>query len=495
MKLSGRVRRLLAVFIMAAVTLTGIAFVDVPETYAAAAPTATATVTIKGGAYMRKSTSMSSKKLVFANKGAKVIVRKEIFKTKSSTSTKQRWYYVSYGGKTGYMRANWLGKFVYKPVAAKAKANITYRAGAGTSMKKKGAFKRNANLSIVLQCKAKGSSAVWYKVRKGSKVFYLPGKNVTFNTNEITAPAVNNTPAPITSSDQVASSLTTTTGGTNGKPEFELSEVRYPASLGESLPFSIMGKITCSEKMEKAIVNIYNNSGKVVLTNSKTVNAKTFDIKALDAGIKFGSLKPGTYKYTFAVYVDGKKYTQISEPFKVRALAWPDKIASTAIALAWPLGTAEEKYMYNGGEASAAFKTALNEVYTNRSNWGAAPKVGASCDVFVGTVCRYSGYDEKMPRGLGDMSSGQWEHLDSSDLWQEVSYNYKESDLRNGDIIIYQRPTGSEHICIYVKINGKGYLAEAAIKTYYGHISKITSGSKIFKSSDKKKFKVYRAAN
>lgn len=493
MRLSGRIKKLLAVLVMAAVMFTSIGVLEIPEVYAASSPTATATVTIKGGAYIRKSTSMTSKRIKFVNKGAKVVVRKEVFNTKTSTAAKNRWYYVSYGGKSGYMRANWLGGFKYDPDAAKATANIVYRAGAGSAMKKKGTFKKGTSLSVVLQCKAKGSSAVWYKVKKGSKVYYMPGKKVSFAVVP-TAPVIGK-PAPITSADEVASSRTTTTGGKNGKPEFELTDVRYPASIGESLPFSIMGKITCSETMEKAVVNIFNSSGKVVLTNTKTVNSKKFDVKALDAGIKFGSLKPGTYKYAFGVYVGGKLYTQISEPFKVRKLVYPDRIASMAIALAWPLGTPEEDYMYSGGDASDAFKKALDEVYTNRSSWGAAPKVGASCDVFVGTVCRYSGYDKSMPRGLGDMSSGQWEHLNSSDLWQEVSYSYKESDLRNGDIIIYQRPTGSEHVCIYVKINGQGYLAEAAIKTYFGHLSKLTSGSKIFKSSDKKKFKVYRAAN
>ena len=100
-----------------------------------------------------------------------------------------------------------------------------------------------------------------------------------------------------------------------------------------------------------------------------------------------------------------------------------------------------------------------------------------------------------MPRGLGDMSSGQWCHLDKSDKWQEIPYTYKESELKNGDVIIYKRYSGSQHVCIYVVIGGKGYLAEASLKTYYGHLTKLTSGSKIFNKTDKEKFKVYRATD
>ncbi len=548
---------MLAVFIMAAVMLTGITVLDTAEVYAASAPTATASVTIKTGAYLRKSAAIKSKQLVFLRKGTQVVVKSEVFNTKKSTAAKKRWYYVTVNGKSGYLRTNWLGNFKYSSATAKAKAKITYRIGAGSSMTKKGSFKKGATFNVVLQGKAKGSNTVWYKVIKDSKIYWVSSKNVsiiaapkaqtaatsssktststsktststsktssstqTANTTASTQTKSSTTASSAQSSNSAASSTKTTsntttqlaaaapapvTSGTastpatvtekkNVKPEFTLSDMRYPESLGEALPFSIMGKVSCNVSMDSAEVKILNSSGKTVLKYSAQVDGTTLDIKVLDKGIRFGTLTPGKYKYSLDITVGGKRYNQFVRGFEVRQRFGPDLIAQTAIALAYPLGTEEALYKYGEGTATEAFTAALNQVYPDRSKWGAAPQVGASCDVFAGTVCRFSGYDVKMPRGLGDMKSGQWEHLDSSPLWQEVSYSYKESDLRNGDIIIYQRPTGSEHICIYVTINGKGYLAEAAIKTYYGHISKITSGSKIFKSSDKKVFKVYRAA-
>ena len=500
--------RVLFVLLMSFMMLAGAMICDLPESYAASAPapTATAAVTAPKGAYLRKTAKMSGKKLTFAYYNRRVTVLREVFTTKKSTSSKKRWYLVTYNGKTGYIRADWLGKFSYSTTPAKTTAKLAYRSGAGNKMKKKGTFTKGASINVLLESKASGSSAKWYKVQKGSSTYFVSSKYVKLTPPVVPAPAPK--PAPQTNNtqnnnqnntnnaaQQVASVVASQTSGSGGTPQFTLTDIRYPESLGESLPFSIMGKITCNLPIEKAVVKICNSGGTTVMTTSVNGTGNTLDIKSLDAGIKFGQLTPGSYKYYLDVYVGGKCYNKINHSFSVRKLTWPDKIANTAISLAWPAGTDEAAYTYGTGAATDAFNNALNSVYPDRSRWGEAPQVGASCDVFVGTAVRASGYDSAMPRGLGDMSSGQWAHLNNSSLWQEIPYSYKESDLRNGDIIIYQRYSGSEHVCIYVKINGKGYLAEAAIKTYYGHLSKLSSGSKIFKSSDKKKFKVYRATN
>lgn len=85
---------------------------------------------------------------------------------------------------------------------------------------------------------------------------------------------------------------------------------------------------------------------------------------------------------------------------KVPALTKPEKIAKTTLELVWKKGTKKSKYQYNGGRATVSFNTALNKVYPNRSDWGTAPKIGASCDVAVGTVMRKSGVDKDFPRGF-----------------------------------------------------------------------------------------------
>ena len=110
------------------------------------------------------------------------------------------------------------------------------------------------------------------------------------------------------------------------------------------------------------------------------------------------------------------------------------------------------------------------------------------CDVFIGTVCRYSGVDPDVPRTLGK----QWTYFaNHPDKWVKVPYSYNESQLQSGDIFIYEPTSGSNHVCLYLNINGKAYCAEASYpRALYGFIN--TSTSKFFKSSNKKKLEVYR---
>ena len=85
----------------------------------------------------------------------------------------------------------------------------------------------------------------------------------------------------------------------------------------------------------------------------------------------------------------------------------------------------------------------------------------------------------------------QARYLASSPKWSLVNYNYKESDLRDGDLVIYRRSNGNGHVCFYVKVNGKGCLIEAAYKEKYGYVN--TSIRKVLKpASNVVELKIYR---
>lgn len=144
-------------------------------------------------------------------------------------------------------------------------------------------------------------------------------------------------------------------------------------------------------------------------------------------------------------------------------------IAQTAINLAWPYGTAKSKYSYHGGSATPAFQLALNTVYPNRSGWGPKPKVGASCDVFTETCVRYSGYDTSVPRGYTDAEKYYKKHTEK---WTKTNV-CKVKDMQSGDVILWRKSSGTVHACIFVRINGTGYLAEAHyVAEEYGCIDK-----------------------
>lgn len=68
-----------------------------------------------------------------------------------------------------------------------------------------------------------------------------------------------------------------------------------------------------------------------------------------------------------------------------------------------------------------------------------------------------SGYDTKVPRGLGGAGKGQYKHFAESTKWKDVKA-YKPSQMKPGDYILYLNKDTGGHACIYV---GNGYTCEA----------------------------------
>ena len=156
-----------------------------------------------------------------------------------------------------------------------------------------------------------------------------------------------------------------------------------------------------------------------------------------------------------------------------------DKIAKCANEYAYVSNT--KKADYDGGSPKSEYKKALDKAYPNRSKWGAAPKKGASCDVFVGTCVRNAGVDKEFPRGLDE----QIIYLPKASKFKEVTVN--ENTVQDGDIIVYAKKGGGAHICIAYK----GKIKEAGYKHYY---PKTTNYLKARLSKPGKKWlKVYRA--
>lgn len=171
-------------------------------------------------------------------------------------------------------------------------------------------------------------------------------------------------------------------------------------------------------------------------------------------------------------------------------------INGAAVALAWPFGTDKKVWDYKqanglnsfdaynniskwtGGKATDAFNAALEDVYKDRNSWSQCPKIGASCDVFVGTVVRYSGYDSGWPRGLGQ----QDDHVKKkSDLWETI-HNAKGLDPQPGDVV----NTGSHTYIVVQDEKGDFYRAEAGLCHTFGRISRkfkgFESGATVFRA-------------
>ena len=177
-------------------------------------------------------------------------------------------------------------------------------------------------------------------------------------------------------------------------------------------------------------------------------------------------------------------------------------INATGVALAWPLGTDNDKYTlasgkvlesvlsspgvtdtFSGtGSGTALFQEAwiksrmsknsmINKLNDGRYSW----RYGAYCCGFTAVVARYSGYDTHFD---GSLSEGKYEQVvyarNHSDLWEVIEWDKNKSSLQGGDILV-----SSTHSWMVVEDeSGELYRAEASLNSYeFGHISKYSSSA------------------
>lgn len=87
--------------------------------------------------------------------------------------------------------------------------------------------------------------------------------------------------------------------------ELTLTNYNKPTALKVGQSFSIAGTITSAEKnIQKVTVEILDINEDVVISKSAYPNTKTYNLKNIDAQVKFGSLPKGTYYY--CVYATNK---------------------------------------------------------------------------------------------------------------------------------------------------------------------------------------------
>lgn len=150
---------------------------------------ATGQINVKNKVKLRTQANLSDKSKIVAKikNDTKVEIKKEIFKSKTSTSDTDRWYYIELNGQMGYVQAKYIDNIKYTSVYAWVKADTNYRVGAGTKMNLKGSFVKDEVIKVCLNAKpvssTKGSSATWYKVKVGTKYYFATSKNIKLMTS------------------------------------------------------------------------------------------------------------------------------------------------------------------------------------------------------------------------------------------------------------------------------------------------------------------------
>lgn len=266
-------------------------------------------------------------------------------------------------------------------------------------------------------------------------------------------------------------------------------------ALKMSFHDGIFGKATVKALQKKVGVA---QDGAFGPKTARAIQSKLLGFKGKDLDGEFGykstvALQKWVNKQNVVVTPTTKPAVKPATPTKPTTPAakgytgeFPDLIVHSgqrlyysAIDLAWAKGTAKAKYTYPKGNPTIAFHNAINKVYPNRKTWSKQCQAGASCDVGIGTVVRYSGFDTKMPRGLDE----QIPHLEKSNLFKKTDLT-QASQMKPGDIGIY---TGNgAHIWMGL---GNKQIAEAS------HTLKLflhVSGSNP-KKSNHTKWGVYRA--
>ncbi|MCR5690631.1 MAG: RICIN domain-containing protein [Eubacterium sp.] len=96
------------------------------------------------------------------------------------------------------------------------------------------------------------------------------------------------------------------------------STTTYPTSLSSGQAFSLKGKVKAVYAMKTLKAQILNSSGQVTQEKEVTPKKCTYNLKKVDAYIKFGSLSTGNYKYRVLVEdCSGATLTAFNKGFSV----------------------------------------------------------------------------------------------------------------------------------------------------------------------------------
>lgn len=106
--------------------------------------------------------------------------------------------------------------------------------------------------------------------------------------------------------------------------DVQLKDYNTIPTLTQGQSYSIHGLIESKNKMSRVEIGVVDPKvNKWVIRYDQKINTDNFSILKADTTIKFGTLKPGTYKYRIYAHVGKKVYTLLNQQFIVKSKTPP----------------------------------------------------------------------------------------------------------------------------------------------------------------------------
>lgn len=129
---------------------------------------------------LRKSASADSESVGLLNRGARLTIHMEVFTGSTSDAAEKRWYKVTAGNKSGYVRADFVDISKYSSKSAVSTDVLNYRKGPATTFGVIGTMGTGAQMKLQLPAKRSGSKEHWYRVKVNGKTGYVIRDYVKF---------------------------------------------------------------------------------------------------------------------------------------------------------------------------------------------------------------------------------------------------------------------------------------------------------------------------
>jgi len=328
------IKRILIWTVIAVVMAAFSCFIVRNEADAVSISNGSAQVNSSSGAWLRKSASTSSSKVKLLSDNTKLTITREVFKSKTSTSAKNKWYKVKVGGKTGYIRADCVDNVKYTGVSAVTTAKVNYRTGAGTKMTKKGTLKKGAKVTVYMAASpvssTAGTSKTWYRIKFNNKYYYMSSKYIKLTGTSSTSKTAAKSSGTNSSSSSSKSSDTSSSAST-GTDFSKMTNAQFNAYLTkQGFPSSYRTKLLALHKKHpnwvfiakktginwNTAVSKESANGVSLIHSSYPVTYRATDSKSFKAKSRKIYTSASTSKSTGKTISSGTNFTVLTEEWK-----------------------------------------------------------------------------------------------------------------------------------------------------------------------------------